>query len=87
MIYRCYIQTTATNLDAIKEARKASDNTILEQHSLELLTRYRLKDTARGSPNKRSGDTPFTVCIAETHAAILDRRARNERCEEEDQLD
>jgi hypothetical protein len=87
MIYKCYIQTTATNLDAIKETRKASDNTIMEQHGLELLTGYRLKDTTRGSPNKRSGDTPFTVYIAETHAAIHDRRTRNEKCEEEDQLD
>ena len=87
MMYKCYIQTTATNLDAIKEARKASDNTIMEQYGLELLTGYRLKDTARGSPNKRSGDTPFTVYIAETHAAIHDRRKRKEKCEEEDQLD
>ena len=87
MIYKCYIQTTATNLDSIRETRKASDNTIMEQHGLELLTGYRLKDTARGSPNKRSGDTPFTVYIAETHAAIHDRRTRNEKCEEEDQLD
>ena len=76
MIYKCYIQTTATNLDAIKETRKASDNTIMEQYGLELLTGYRVKDTARGSPNKAQ-DTPFTVYIAETHAAIHDRRTRN----------
>jgi hypothetical protein len=73
---------TATNLDTINKEMSASDNNIIARHGLALITGYRLKDTARGSPSKRSGDAPFTVLIAETHAAILDRRTRNEACEE-----
>ena len=77
---------TATNLDTINKEMSASDNNIIARHGLALITGYRLKDTARGSPSKRSGDAPFTVLIAETHAAILDRRTRNEACDESSHL-
>ena len=86
MIYRGYIQLTATHLDTMNKEMSASDNNIIARHVLALITGYRLKDTARGSPSKRSGDAPFTVLIAETHAAILDRRTRNEACEESSYL-
>ena len=77
---------TATNLDTINKEMSASDNNIIARHGLALITGYRLKDTARGSPSKRSGDAPFTILIAETHAAILDRRTRNEACDESSHL-
>ena len=77
---------TATNLDTINKEMSASDNNIIARHGLALITGYILKDTARGAPSKRSGDAPFTVLIAETHATILDRRTRNEAYEESSYL-
>ena len=81
MTYRTYIQTSATNLDTIQHQLQASDDEIIRDQKLALITGYRMKDTARGSPAKRSGDTPFCVLIAETHAALECRRRHNDRRE------
>ena len=78
LIYRCAIHVSATNLAARQSAATMSDAEIVEQHKLLLVTGYRLRDDARGSAAKRTGDTPLCVIVAETHAALGDRRKRAE---------
>ena len=78
LIYRCAIHVSATNLAARQSAATMSDAEIVEQHKLLLVTGYRLRDDTRGSAAKRTGDTPLCVIMAETHAALGDRRKRAE---------
>ena len=78
LVYRTAMQISATNLDARQEALSLSDITLVEKYKLTLVTGYRLIDNARGSAAQRSGDTPLCVLIAETHAAVGDRRKRAE---------
>ena len=78
LVYRVAMQTMATNLDARQEALSLSDAALVAKHKLLLVTGYRLVDNARGSAAQRAGDTPLCVLVAETHAAIGDRRKQSE---------
>ena len=78
IVQRSAMQVMGTNLDARQETLTLSDVDLVDKHKLLLVTGYRLVDMARGSAAQRVGDTPLCVLIAETHAAIGDRRKRAE---------
>ena len=78
LILRCATHVSATNLETQQETINLSDSDLVAKHKLMLITGFRLKDEARGSASKRAGDTPICVLIAETHAAIGDRRKGSE---------